>query len=267
MKNDEIKQANRKALPKFLLFAVVCTIVGGVVGYYSGHSAAKGGLDQLVGTMKEAGAFFGTHIAPWLMLALAVIVPVVCIPIYRSAKKLVAAWDGEDEDISDTVDRKLSAVIWITSVALIVSYFLIAASYSGGFATFDSKNSTIIFFIGVVAFFGIMAEATIIQQKCVDTAKQTNPEKKASVYDMRFQKKWIDDCDEAEKIMIGKCAFKAYSATNVVCTVLAIVLAVCALVFDIGFLPSLMVCLVWIVNLSVYCEEAMRYSKAGNKIS
>ena len=69
MKNDEIKQANRKALPKFLLFAVVCTIVGGMVGYYSGHSAAKGGLDQLVGMMKEAGAFFGTHIAPWLMLA------------------------------------------------------------------------------------------------------------------------------------------------------------------------------------------------------
>ena len=259
MKNDEIKQANRKALPKFLLFAVVCTIVGGVVGYYSGHSAAKGGIDKLVGIINETGAFFGIYLAPWLMLALAVIVPVVCIPIYRSAKKLVAAWDGEDEDISDTVDRKLSAVIWITSVALIVSYFLIAASYSGGFATFDSKNSTIIFFIGVVAFFGIMAEATIIQQKCVDTAKQTNPEKKASVYDMRFQKKWIDDCDEAEKIMIGKCAFKAYSATNVVCTVLAIVLAVCAFVFDIGFLPSLMVCLVWIVNLSVYCKEQPEY--------
>ena len=27
MKNDEIKEANRKALPKFLLFAVVCAIV------------------------------------------------------------------------------------------------------------------------------------------------------------------------------------------------------------------------------------------------
>ena len=96
-----------------------------------------------------------------------------------------------------------------------------------------------------------MAEATIIQQKCVDTAKQINPEKKTSVYDMRFQKKWIEGCDEAEKIMIGKCALKAYSATNLVCTVLAIVLAVCALVFDIGFLPSLAVCFVWIVNLSV----------------
>ena len=77
----------------------------------------------------------------------------------------------------------------------------------------------------------------------------------------------LEDCDEAEKLMIGKCAFKAYSATNLVCTILAIVLAVCALVFDIGFLPSLTVCLVWIVNLSVYCKEAMRYSKVGSKIS
>lgn len=132
MKNDEIKQANRKALPKFGLFAVVCAFVGGVIGYYSGYGAAKGGIDQLVGILNKTGAFFGTYLAPWLMLALAVIVPVVCIPIYRSAKKLVAALDGEDEDVSGTVDRKLSFVIWITSAALIVSYFLIAASYSGG---------------------------------------------------------------------------------------------------------------------------------------
>ena len=128
-------------------------------------------------------------------------------------------------------------------------------------------EKTIVFFIGIVSFFAIMIEAILFQQKCVDTTKQMNPEKKASVYDMRFQKKWIDDCDEAEKIMIGKCAFKAYSATNAVCTVLAIVLAVCALVFAIGFLPSFTVCLIWAVNISMYCKEAMRYSEAGNRIS
>ena len=263
MKKDEIKNANRKALPKFLLVLALCMVVGGAVGYGS----AKYGLDQMAGTFKNAGAFFGMHIAPWLMVALVIILPAVCIPLYRHATKLLGAWDGENEDISDEIDRKLSTVIWISSASLVFSYFLISASYSGGFATFDSKDSTIIFFIGVAAFFGIMAEATVIQQKCVDTTKQMNPEKKASVYDMQFQKKWLEDCDEAEKLMIGKCAFKAYAATNAVCTVLAIVLAVCALVFDIGFLPSLTVCLVWIVNLSVYCKEAMRYSKVGSKIS
>lgn len=35
----------------------------------------------------------------------------------------------------------------------------------------------------------------------------------------------------------------------------------------IGFLPSLVVCLIWIVNQSVYCKEALKYSKAGTKIS
>ena len=267
MKNDEIKNPTRNALPNSLLVAVVCAIIGGVIGYASGYGVANGGVAQLAGMLKEAGAFFGARIAPWLMLALAVIVPVVCIPIYRSAKKLVAAWDGEDEDVSDAVDRKLSAVIWLTSAALILSYFLIAASYSGGLAIFDDKEKALVFFIGIASFFAIMIEAILFQQKCVDTTKQMNPEKKASAYDMRFQKKWLEDCDEAEKLMIGKCAFKAYAATNLVCTILASVLAVCALVFDIGFLPSLTVCLVWIVNLSVYCKEAMRYSKVGSKIS
>ncbi len=263
MKNNEIRNANRKALPKFLLVLAVSMVVGGTVGY----GAAKYGLDGMAEPMKDAGAFFGTHIASWLMLALAAIVPAVCVPTYRSAKKLIAMWDGEDENTSEAIDGKLSAAIWITSAALILSYFLIAASYSGGFATFDSKGRTIVFFIGIAAFFGVMVESVIIQQKCVDATKQINPEKKASIYDMKFQKKWMDACDEAEKIVIGKCAFKAYSATNRVCTVLAIVLAVCALVFDIGFLPSLTVCLVWIVNISAYCREAMRCSKAGNKIS
>lgn len=267
MRNDEIRRENRKALPKFLLFVIVCVTVGGVIGYCSGYASAKDGAEKLAGMMKEAGAFFGGHIAPWLMVAMAVAAPAVCIPIYRSAKKLLGAWDGEEEAVSDTVDRKLSVVIWITSAMLVASYFLIAASYSGGVAIFDDGERTAVFFVGVAAFCMMMVEALIFQQKCVDAAKQMNPEKKASVYDMRFQRKWMDTCDEAEKMLIGKCAFKAYSATNIVCSVLSIVLALCALLFGIGWLPSLAVCLVWMVNLSVYFREAMRYSKAGNRIS
>ncbi len=263
MDNNEIKKANRKALPKFMLIMVISLLIGGLGGFCS----AKYGLNSLSDGMKSAGAFFSAYIAPWLMLAAAVILPVVCIPIYRSTKKLISSWDGENEEISDTIDQKLSIVIWVTSAALILSYFLIAASYAEGFATFEKENSIIPFFVGIAGFFAIMIEAVILQQKCVDSAKKTNPEKTASVYDTKFHKKWMDSCDEAEKIMIGKCAFKAYAATNAVCTVLSIVLAICALILGIGFLPSLTVCLIWIVNQSVYCKEALKYSKAGNKIS
>ena len=263
MKNDEIKQANRKALPKFLFFAVVCTLVGGVIGYFSADAEPA----SLVAMTKSAGTLFGIRIAPWLMLALAILVPVICLPLYLSAKKLAAILDGEDEDLYNTIDQKLSVVLWLASAAFILALFLITATYSMGLEGIDNANGFVLFFISIAAFFAIMVEATIFQQKCVDTTKQLNPEKKASVYDMQFQKKWMADCDEAEKIIIGKCAFKAYSATNIVCAALAIVFVICALTFNIGFLPSLIVCLIWMVNLSVYCCEALRCSKAGNKIS
>ncbi len=263
MKNDEIRQANRKALPKFILSMTIFMLVGGAVGYLS----ARYGLDRLTGGIKSAGEFFGAYIAPWLMLVIAVIMPIVCGSIQRRVKRMIESWDGEDEDVYGIIDRKISLVGWISGSALIVSDFLMAASYSKGFKIFESTKTTALFLVAVVSVFAVIIEMMIIGQKCVDFAKRINPEKKASFYDAKFSKKWMDTCDEAEKIMIGKCAFKAYSATNKVCAISAGVLTICALVFNIGFLPSLAVCLVWIVNSSVYCIEAMKYSKAGNKIS
>ena len=82
-----------------------------------------------------------------------------------------------------------SASSQVSSGALIISYFLIAASYSGGTAMFESVNNMIGLTVSIAAFLGIMAEVVIIQQKSVDCVKIMNPEKTASVYDMKFQKK------------------------------------------------------------------------------
>lgn len=261
--DNEVKQANQKALPKFLLILLASAVVGGVIGFF----AAMYGLDEITVNLKDAGLLFGMYVAPWLLVAMAVILPIICTPIYRGAKKLLAAWDGEDEGISEAAEKKLSIVLWITSMGSILSFFLIAAAYSGGIESFDSDESTILFFVSVAAFLALTVEAIVFQQKSVDATRKTNPEKEGSVFDVKFQKKWMDSCDEAEKIIIGKCAYKAFTATNGICAALAIVLAICALIFDIGFLPSLAVCLIWLVNQSVYCREAIRVSKAGCKIS
>lgn len=200
MNDNEIKKSNRKALPVFLLIMVVSFFVGGGIGFFS----AKFSLDSLSGSMKAAGELFGMYIAPWLMLSLAIIVPFISIPIYRKAKKLLNTWDGEDEEVCDIAEKKLSIIVWLTGAALIISYFLIAASYSGGFVALDNEQNNIPFIISIAAFFAILIETVLIQQKCIDAAKKTNPEKTVSIYDMKFQKKWIDSCDEAEKLLIGK---------------------------------------------------------------
>ena len=48
MERNEIKEANRKAMPGFLLLALVGAIVGGIVGFYS----AEYDVEQLAGSMK-----------------------------------------------------------------------------------------------------------------------------------------------------------------------------------------------------------------------
>lgn len=53
--------------------------------------------------------------------------------------------------------------------------------------------------LAIVTFLIIVAEGIIIQQKAVDITKIMYPEKTASGYDLKFQKKWVDSCDEAEK--------------------------------------------------------------------
>ena len=262
MENEQIKKANQKALPKFILFCVIGGLVGGIMGYL----VAANGLDAMSGDIKAVVSKYVVLTAPWLMLALAVMLPAVTVPYYRKAKKQLALWDGEDEEISDHIENKLSIVQWFTSGSLIISYFLIAASYAGGITMFENAKNMIGFDVAIVAFLAIMAEGVIIQQKSVDCVKVMNPEKTASVYDMKFQKKWLDTCDEAEKIIVGKCAFKAFNVTNSVCSILAIILAISALMFGIGFFPSFLVCLIWIINVSIYCKECLKYSKSGNKI-
>ncbi len=263
MDKDEIKKANRKALPKFILIVIISAVVSGAVGY----SSARYGLYNLSDDIKNIAGVFGMNIAPWLLLAVAIITPATSLPLYNKAKRLLAGWDGEDEAMADAVDDKLSTIVCLTNIALIISYFLISASYSGGFSVLDEGENILPFCVAIIAFLGVMTETIILQQKCVDSSKKINPEKTASVYDMKFQKKWLASCDEAEKIMVGKCAYKAYAETNTTCAIIAPALAVCALIFGTGFLASFVVCVIWIVSTSVYLKELRKYSKAGNKIS
>lgn len=252
-KNLEIKKENRRALPQFIVSLLVFIVIGGVIGYLG----AKYGAEGLAETLRTGAAFFSLHMAPWLLAALAVLIPLICIPLYRSAKALIQSWDGEDEDVSETAERKLTILIWITSAANILSFFLIAAVYASGLSGLGDSMRMIAFITAVAALVVILVETLILQQKAVDAIRHLYPEKKVSVYDMRFQKKWLEASDEAEKIFAGRCAFKAYIATNTICGALTMILAICALFFNIGFLPSLVVFIIWMVNLGAYCAEAL----------
>lgn len=264
MDNKEIKKANRKALPIFLLILCISLISGGILGF----ATAKAGDIGLTEKFKAAASAFGAYAAPWLMLLCALAVAAICLPLYRKGKRILSEWDGEDEAVCDKAEKMLSYVLCFSNCAYIIAFFLIAATYSAmSINDFGGAKTLVPFFVGLVSFMAILMETIIFQQKSLDAAKKTNPEKNVSIYDVKFQKKWLDSCDEAEKLVIGKCAYKAFNATNKACIAFAGLLAIGSLVFEISLTASFFVCAIWLINQFAYFRETMKYSEAGNKIS
>ncbi|MDE6260359.1 MAG: DUF3169 family protein [Oscillospiraceae bacterium] len=261
--NDAIRQENKKALPKFIGLMALSLVFGLALGIGLVFLSFGSFGDALA----AAGLFFTQKIAGWLLFVFPVVTLAVCLPIYFGAKKQIAAWDGEDEAVSSEVETKLSVCIWITSMELIASFFLLAALISGFTKNVGTEQeiAPAMFWGGLAAFLvGGLALSTIFQQKLVDLTKRLYPEKQGSVYDTKFQKKWYQSCDEAERLVIGQCAFKAYQAMCRTCMALWAVFGLGGMFFDWSFLPAMVACIIWGVGQSVYSWTCLRLSKPGS---
>ena len=259
--NEAIRQENRKAIPKFILIVVLSLVFGGLLGF----ALVSLNLEDFEGALSAAGQFFTAKVAGWLIMALPVAELAVCLPIYFSAKKRLAGWDGESESVSGEVEAKISVCIWITGLCTVLAFFLLSAMFSG-FVTMAGNPMQItpfLFFGGLTAFLADLFLPMILQQKLVDLTKRLNPEKHGSVYDTKFQKKWYESCDEAERAVIGQCAFKAYQAMTFTCMALWVVFALGGMFFSWGFLPAMAVCIIWGVSQSVYCYWCLKLSNPG----
>lgn len=247
------KSENRRALPKFLLILLASLLLGGVLGFFVGCS----------GLFLDAGA-----VARWLDSGLRTIlpwgIPVTtavtlgsCFFLYRSAAKKAAAWDGGDEDeSSEAAENLLSWALLLSAVQMLIDLFFMTA-----IGTYALEEPSPLGMIGV--FLLSCGLVVFTQQKVVDLERRMNPEKHGSVYDLKFQKKWLDSCDESERRQIGEASRRAYLVTSRVCLGIWLVLTILGMVYDIGILPAFVLLLVWGTLQVSYTLACIRLGKKG----
>lgn len=247
MKDRARKSENRRALPKFLLIMAAAGLVGCVIGFctalirFSGlNERIAAGLDAFM----AAAALWGIPVTSVATLG-------ACLGLYRSARRRYGGWDGEDEDVPDRADETLNWVLLLNGVQMICNFFFFAAASHYRRAVMAT----------VVAFLLSCGLLIFMQQKVVDLTKRFNPEKRGSVYDTKFQKKWMDSCDEAERQQIGQAAFKAFRAAGNACMGIWLVLVIADMEFEVGLLPSFVVLLLWGVLQVSYVLECIRISR------
>ncbi len=243
------KSENRKALPKFFLTLLIAGLVGGFIGFFVGLGDGLG-----LGSAVAAQATRILQIVtPWAIPAATAVTMGSNFLLYRSAKRCCAAWNGGDEDdAAETADRRLNWVLLLSAVQILLDLFFFSAA-----VCYELPGM-----LYLVAAFLISAGLSIFaQQKAVDLTRRMNPEKKGSVYDTKFQKKWLASCDEAERQQIGQAAFHAYSLTSRACIFIWAALLVMNMAFGFGIMPSFVVVLIAAVLQISYTMECTRLSR------
>lgn len=251
MKNKTEKSENRRALPKFFLTMLGSLLVGCLLGFLVGFSRVFG-LD----TGKIAGLLNGAVRSAmfWGIPVTTLVTMGTCFFLYRSAARKFAAWGGGDEDdVSQSVEILLSWALLISAVQLLLSLFFMTA-----IGTYQPEEGTLAM---IGAFLLSCACVIFTQQKVVDLERRMNPEKHGSVYDTKFQKKWLDSCDESERRQIGEASYRTYMVTTRVCLGLWLVLTVLGMVFEIGMLPVSVLLLVWGVMQVTYALSSIQLSR------
>ena len=249
--NDHVKRDNRRALPKYLLTILLYGLLGGVLGFFTGVAGAAGVAE----TVRQALDRLLAVCAPWGIVVSAVVLLGTGWYLYAAAKRRFAAWDGEDEDAMDAAGRQRGWALLLTGLMVVLDFFFFAASI-----IYER------FLPDVVLFLASVAVLVVLQQKIVDLERRINPEKRGSVYDMKFQKTWMESCDEAERAQIGQACYTAYRMGNKVCVFLWVALLILNFVFDFGLLPIAAVLVVWGVMQTAYALECIRLSKRKGEV-
>lgn len=254
-KEEENKQQNKKAKGTFVIIMILSVLFGVVLGLSANSITMK--MEDLTPMLASAVTNGIGIAAPFLMMILfAVCLMYLSVRFSKNKKKWEAEKDVND-DVYDEVDAVLTNLLSVVQVYTVISYFLFSAAF---YYAVHVKES--IWFIAALVVF--IADITIVlgyQKKIVDFTKIMNPEKQGSVYDMKFQEKWMESCDEMEQQMIYQCGFKAYKTANIMCVVLWTVFTCMAMVLKISLWPVAIVSLFWLVLTVTYLAEVKKLSK------
>lgn len=249
------KSENRRALPLFLVIMLCALALGVVVGLLAVRS--DGGSWQ--GVVTGALEWFFANCSAFLLFALAVSMPTVACPAISRAKRALAALSDDAEDTQiRAIDHTLSVGLNYISIASAVSYFFFAA-----LMCYLREMGPFRFLLGLVSFIAVLVLMMVLQQKLVDLAKRLYPEKRGSIYDPKFQKKWMQSCDEAEKAIIADAALHAYKVTQTLCVALWMLFVLSHMFFETGLLPIFAVSVIWVASLCAYQRKAAQIDKRG----
>lgn len=253
-------QYEKKAQKSFAIRITICMIAGGILGFLCALSTdlLREKLTEIAKTIFLKLPMLQVYIFPWIMLVFSIVCVAINAFFIKKGKLQIATWDGEDNEHINIADSYLNKVSLISNIQLIIIQILFSIVTYNLMKHLQSKWDCIITFITVGIYFISLFSTVIQQNHLVKLAKQYAPEKKGSVYDIKFQDVWLASCDEGERHIIYEASFKTFRFMNKVFSICLTIAIIAGMFLPIGILCAVIIGILWLIMTCCYVRETTK---------
>lgn len=253
--NDEGKEKKSSyftATWKMLAAVIIGGIAGGVsvVIYELMKKGIDAGIRTINGTIQQ-------YIFSALIIIAVVTVVVGEYSLYR-LKNVYKEMKDADEDRFyelDYEEEKWGA--WTSGVNLVSQVACIIILSFGYSLKYIESGKSRYFLFACIIFILCYFYDIYLSVRYVKAIQAAHPEKKGDPTSSKFTEQWVESCDEAEKEIIYKSAYKTYIVLNKVIPILLLLTLIANMFLNTGILAVLVVAVIYLVTGMTYIRSSM----------
>lgn len=230
-----------KKYKNFIIIIIISGIVGGVIGLLSENGFC---LNLNLGENTSV-YLFKVLLAVEIILAVMVSVALIFLKSKFKTTDL--------EEIPLKIDRKIDLVIHLSTVAVILGLTLLAIIMSKNYI----GNRGIYIAITLV----IMVVANLLQMLSIKCYNGYYPDKKLNMFENNSDKKFFEKLDEGEKWIAYSSSYKSFKGMQLVYSGAMVVILILSVVTSVPVVLSIVIAILWIIQISIYMIATRKYSK------
>lgn len=182
--------------------------MGGIGGRILGVLAFKGDGENFYKVFCQAFDSLYRKLSPYGFATFYVSIPLLVLFHYRSyAKRYRQINPKADFEEVEEIERHFFYDLWILDVFLIVSTFFWIFNFMMGIFS-EMRGDKV--FITLFSFLWGIILSQVVMRKLVLGLRKFHPEKKADPFQGKFEKAWLESCDEQEQAQTYKIGFFAF---------------------------------------------------------
>ncbi|QNO15438.1 DUF3169 family protein [Alkalicella caledoniensis] len=219
----------------WILGGLIIGVVGAIIGSYGIEKAREG--------LEAASSFLITNIF-WIQLTVGIGFSIISIANFYKSKNLMSNSVGDDteddtDNLEENIDIRQGKALVFSSINYIASFTLFGIAI-------DQNNN---WFIGsIIIFLGVIFFSSFMDITVVNLVKKREPLKKGDPAEMKFEKEWIDSCDEAEKYMIYQASYKTFTMMKYTLLGALVLTVISKQAFNTGNFAIVLVGALWLVQ-------------------